>query len=254
VSKRPGAVVTIVQDEPVFLPIWLRYYSRFYGQDDLYVLDHGSTDGSTDGPGFVRVPLSHPTHDVAWMRDMMQRQQHELLERYRTVICVDVDEIVAPDPTQGTLADYVSRFDEEFVNCRGHEVIHVPNAEPPIDPRNGVLRQRSHWFANPVYSKPVLASAPMVWGGGLHSRVDGQVNEDPGLALIHLHRMDFELCLARHKQQSSRPWNKADLDYGWGYQNRITELGDFTTWFFEDSCGGGPVEIERIPEHWRDVV
>ena len=105
-SKRPGAVVTIVQDEPVFLPIWLRYYSRFYGQDDLYVLDHGSTDGSTDGPGFVRVPLSHPTHDVAWMRDMMQRQQHELLESYRTVICVDVDEIVAPDPTQGTLADY----------------------------------------------------------------------------------------------------------------------------------------------------
>ena len=47
----------MVYNEAVFLPIWLRYYSRFFAPDDIYVLDHESTDGSTSGSGFVRIPV-----------------------------------------------------------------------------------------------------------------------------------------------------------------------------------------------------
>jgi Ricin-type beta-trefoil lectin domain-like len=32
------AVVTIVRDESVFLPIWLRYYRQFFSAQDMYVL------------------------------------------------------------------------------------------------------------------------------------------------------------------------------------------------------------------------
>jgi hypothetical protein len=63
----------------------------------------------------------------------------------------------------------------------------------------------------------------MSWHGGLHATTDGEVREDPRLYLIHLHRMDYELCFARHQQRTALPWNQRDLDEGWGYQNRITD-------------------------------
>ena len=45
--KRRKAAFTIVKNEPVMLPIWLSYYSKHFDLQDLYVLDHQSTDGST---------------------------------------------------------------------------------------------------------------------------------------------------------------------------------------------------------------
>jgi len=62
-------VLTIVHNEAVFFPIWLRYYSRFFAPDDIYVLDHETTDGSTDGDGFVRIPVEHECVDMRWLRD-----------------------------------------------------------------------------------------------------------------------------------------------------------------------------------------
>ena len=50
-TRKRRAVVTMVHNESVFLPIWLRYYSRFFAPEDIYVLDNDSTDGSTDRGG-----------------------------------------------------------------------------------------------------------------------------------------------------------------------------------------------------------
>jgi hypothetical protein len=53
----------MVRDEAVFFPIWLRY-SRYFALE-ASTLDHGTTDGSTDGGGFVRIPVKHRTVDHA---------------------------------------------------------------------------------------------------------------------------------------------------------------------------------------------
>jgi hypothetical protein len=253
-----SAVVTMVRNESVFLPIWLRYYSRFFSPEDIYVLDHGSNDGSTAGGGFVRIPVEHPVVDWGWHRDAIQAQQHALLERYDTVLVTDVDEIVAPDPATGDLGAYLAAFaasGRDFVTCRGYEVIHMRDQEPPFDPARGVLAQRGWWFFNPAYSKPLLARVPMHWHGGMHNRTDGLVAEDGCLHLLHLHRMDYDLCLARHQQRVSVPWNARDWNEGWGYQNRIVEPESFARWFYEDSCVSGfPVVPEPIPPAWRAVV
>ena len=63
----------------------------------------------------------------------VQESQHGLLESYDVVLVTDVDEIVAPDPGRGTLGDYIDRFDEEYVNCLGDEVLHLLDREPPLD-------------------------------------------------------------------------------------------------------------------------
>ena len=122
----------MVHNEPVFLPIWLGYYSRFFDPPNIYVFDNESDDGSTDRDGFVRMPVRHNRVDHTWMLRTIQDFQHELLDRYDVVLVTDVDEIVAPDPRWGTLGEYLDRFDEEWVNCLGYELLHVREEEPPL--------------------------------------------------------------------------------------------------------------------------
>lgn len=251
-ARKRRAVLTLVRDEATFFPIWLDYYSRFFAPEDIYVLDHQSTDGSTDRGGFVRIPVEHDDYDMLWMRRMVEEHQRDLFDSYDVVLATDVDEIVAPNPEIGTLRDYIDRFDEEFVNCLGYEILHMHETEPSFDPSRPVLEQRSHWFANDGYSKPALSSQPTQWVPGFHQRVDGRFNPDPDLRLIHLHRLDFEICRQRHSARSAMSRNQLDIDAGWSAHNLITEGEEFERWFYADSSSiGVDLVPELVPAPWR---
>jgi hypothetical protein len=256
-SRKRRAVVTIVHNEAVFLPIWLRYYSRFFAPEDIYVLDNDTTDGSTDGDGFTRVRAPKDRVDHVWMAETLAAFQHELLDRYDVVLVTDVDEIVTPLPQWGTLGAYIDRLDEEFVNPLGYEILHLPDREPALDLTRPILDQRRYWFANDAYDKPMLATVPMAWVPGLHASADGRHNYDPDLRLIHLHRMDYDLCRSRHSDRARRSWNERDLDQGWADYNRIDRGDSFDRWFLTSSgfeSEGIEIVLERIPESWRGVV
>ena len=253
-SPRHGsrALITMVHNEPVFLPIWLRYYSRWFRPDDIYVLDNETDDGSTDRPGFVRIPVDHDTVDHTWMVRTIERLQHELLDRYDLVLVTDVDEIVTPVPEWGTLGDYLDRFDEEWVNCLGYELLHVPESEPPLRLERPILDQRGHWFFNDGYNKAALATAPLTWKPGFHGRADQHFNLDPDLRLIHLHRMDHGICRERHRTRKRKAWAAEDAARGWAVHNQISEDAEFDRWFSEDSGFPLiPIRLERIPATWR---
>jgi hypothetical protein len=253
-ARRRRAALTIVHNEPVFFPVWLGYYSRFFAADDIYVLDHETSDGSTVRDGYVRIPVTHETVDHTWMVRTIEEHQHELLDRYDVVLVTDVDEIVAPDPEFGTLGNYIDGFEEEFVNCLGYELIHLVDREGPYDPSRKVLDQRGYWFANDVYDKPALATEPMRWQPGFHRREDGRWRLDPDPYMIHLHRMDYEICLARHHYRQGRAWNDRDLALGWARHNRITDEAEFARWFYEDSnLDWTEIVIEPIPAAWSGL-
>ncbi len=113
-SSGRRAVVTMVHNEAVFLPIWLRYYSRFFSPEDIYVLDHETTDGSTDREASYasRSPTSRVDH--AWMASTDRAGcSASSSTRHDVVLATDVDEIVAPDPQRGTWASTIDRFGEE---------------------------------------------------------------------------------------------------------------------------------------------
>jgi hypothetical protein len=256
-SRPPGrrAALTMVHDEPAFLPIWLDYHRRFFEPEDIYVLDNDTTDGSTAGGGFVRIPVAHDRVDHTWMVDTIAAKQRELLDTYDVVVVTDVDEVIAPDPAWGTLGDYLDRFDEEWVNCLGYEVLHLPDREPPLELGKPLLAQRHFWFANDGYDKAAIASVPVDWKPGFHGRVDERWNLDPDLRLIHLHRIDVEVCRTRHMTRARRRWNDADVDANWARHNLLTEGEDFERWFLEDSSSAGiDIHLEPIPEAWRGVL
>jgi hypothetical protein len=248
------AVVTLVRDEQVFLPIWLRYYRQFFAAQDTYVLDHGGADKLADQFEFTRIPVRQPVFGAEWQREVIQHHQHDLVDRYDVVLFADADEIVAPDPRSGDLGDYLDNFDQDFVTCQGYEVLHSVDHEPSFDLARPVLSQRSFWYRNDVYSKSLLARVPMLWHLGFHHRLDLRKNIDPTLYLIHLHRMDYETCLARHQNRAAFPRADKDRANDWGYQNRITDPDAFRQWFYQDSCGTGLIEPEEIPPHWHDLV
>ncbi len=249
------AALTIVHNEPVFFPIWLGYYSRFCSPEDIYVLDHETTDASLSGDGFVRIPVSHETVDHRWMVAAVEAQQHRLLEAgYDVVLVTDVDEIVAVDPAVGTLAEYLDRFDQPFVNARGYELIHRVDREGPYESSRPILGQRGFWFANNIYDKPAVATVPMRWKPGFHRGVDGSMRPDSDLYLIHLHRMDYDICLARHRYRAARAWNDHDVSEGWAKHNRVVDEEEFARWFYEDSNAfWTELVIEPIPAAWRGV-
>ena len=252
--RKRGAVLTMVRDEGVFLPIWLRYYSRFFAPEDIHVLDHETSDGSTDGGGFVRIPVSHDSVDMTWMMETVTEHQHDLIDRYDVGLVIDVDEIVAPDPRWGTLGDYIDRFDEPFVNCLGYELLHLRDEEPAYDPNRPVLEQRGHWYPNDDYDKPALATEPMAWKPGFHRRADDGFSLDPDLRLIHLHRMDYDICLTRHRRLSARTWSAETTASGWAAHNRVTDEQEFERWFTEESSDTNiGIALERIPEAWRGL-
>jgi glycosyl transferase family 2 len=253
-ARKRRAVLTIVHNEAVFLPIWLGYYSRFFAPEDIYVLDHETRDGSTAGDAFVRIPVAHETVDHTWMVRTIEQHQHELLDRYDVVLVTDVDEIVAPNPAWGTLGEYINGFEEEYVNCLGYEILHLVDRERPFDLSRKVLDQRRYWFANEIYDKPALATEPMRWKPGFHRTEDGRMRPDPDLRLIHLHRMDYEICRERHRHRQARSWNERDVTLDWATHNRITEEAAFAHWFYEDTnVAWNEMIVERIPATWRGV-
>jgi hypothetical protein len=185
----------------------------------------------------------------------IERQQRTLLEKdYDAVLVTDVDEIVAPRPECGTLGDYIDGTDEDFVTCFGYELIHMVDREGPFDPSRRVLDQRGFWFHNYAYSKPALTTTPTRWLAGFHAREDGRTQLDPDLCLIHLHRMDYEICLERHRYRRGRHWNERDLSLNWARHNLIVDEAEFARWFYGDnSMDDLEISVEPMPASWRGL-
>src|ERR1700760_247982 len=98
--RLPLAVSTMVYNEPIFLALWLKYYSRQLGAENCYVVDHGSDDYSTRAVEgrcpVLRLPRT--PHDDGQRVRIMGKFTESLLELYERVIYVDVDEFIVPDP------------------------------------------------------------------------------------------------------------------------------------------------------------
>lgn len=254
---RPAAAFTIVQNESWFLPIWLQYYTRHFDRSDLYVLDHDSTDGCTTGISDRCTPVQvhrDRSFDHTWLSGTVSAFQAFLLRSYERVLFVEADEIVAPDPAvYGGLRDYIARCRVPVARCTGFEVVHYRDEEPPILLDAPLLAQRKYWHASELYSKPLLASEPVTWERGFHlASSHRRIKADPNLFLIHLHRLDYDACVARHRKSAAATWNERDLAEGHGMQNRLTDQSaDFLKWYYRGVDNG---ERMPIPNRIKDLL
>lgn len=258
ISAGRRAAFTIVQNEARFLPIWLGYYRRIFDPSDIWVLDHGSDDGSTDSlEGSCNVIPVHRSEsfDHAWLVGVVEDFQRFLLRSYETVLFAEADEFVVADPARyPDLGAYIDELEAPAACCTGYNVVHYPD-EPPLRFDEPLLRQRRYWHpARRWYSKRLLSRIPLSWHYGFHDEFNAaSVKPDPELYLVHLHRVDYDYCLERHRAVTARPWYREDRKRDLGRHYRVVEPDEFRDWFFNGYDLEG-TEREPMPDRVREVL
>lgn len=199
------AVVTMVYNEPHFLPIWLRYYAKHFGEACCYIVDHGSTDGSTNrlcGANIIRIPRS-PLDDRK-RGAFISQLCSSLLNWFDTVIYTDVDEFLVPDPeAYSSLDDFCQKNKSPVVWAIGINLYHIASAEPPIEADLPILTQRQWGRFAFAMCKPLVTRVPITWTPGFHS-CDHTMKFEP-LFLFHLHHYDFPTALDRLSKTRTTP-------------------------------------------------
>jgi Glycosyl transferase family 2 len=129
------AIVTMVYNERVNLPIWIRHYTRHCPGATLFVIDHGSDDGSSQGlSGVHLVPVPRTPFDDQTRTELVADFQHALLRLYDVVIYTDCDEMLVADPRlHASLASFLAGTNSDVIAPIGLNVHHLLGFEPPID-------------------------------------------------------------------------------------------------------------------------
>lgn len=131
--RRAAAVFTIVCREPIFLPIWLKYYSLHFDAEDIYILHHivpsAPEDLCTADVHCTVIRVAHEFFDPVWLRNVVCKHQSLLLDKYAAVLFAEVDEIIVPDSRDypGGLREFIERFAHTQLmtaRCTGWELHH----------------------------------------------------------------------------------------------------------------------------------
>lgn len=195
-GKKKAAVFTKVKNGHQMIQIWYRYYSQFFADEDIYLLDYGETDGSTAdfGCNIIKVDALYFSKEgyLQKSRDLTNNFKTELLKKYQYIVYSDYDEIIYHPKGLDT---YLELLNADTISCNGYEIYQTPE-ETTIDFQQPVLSQRSSWFKWDLYNKPLITKIDFKWDLGFHS-IQDRPNPpvDPNLLLIHLHKIDKQRAL-----------------------------------------------------------
>lgn len=241
--KRKCAVFTIVKNEKYFLPIWLKHYKRFFDNQDIFVLDHQSNDGSTEDLDVNVVPVNNDVaFDHQWLVEVVQAFQRRLLQDYDCVLFAESDEILYS--TEHNLDEMISKFmaeDNDYIICTGFEITQNIGNEPELKKDSSIIENRNFWYANSQYNKPLLTKVPLQYAWGFHNLAHypehgGRLGKY-GFTMAHLHRVDFELMMERHEERVKN-WNLKDDGYA-GWHHKVAERQELMDYFnlpFKEGC------------------
>ena len=264
------AAFTIVQNEDMFSRIWVDYYSKFIPKQHLYILNHNSTtskslqhlkDFRSEGVNVIDVHREL-SFDHLWLRSTVESFQAFLLKSYNVVLFAEADEIITvhPEARHNNLTDYISdRFkaDEELcLRCTGYSIEHNPEAEPPLQLKYPLLAQRAYWRKAPTFNKPLISNHPSKWHYGFHW-LRNWVKQpcDPHLILLHLHKIDYDMCVNKHKEQASRKWSEPDKRGNVGTHNLMSDGPAFKRWYFSGfTFQGEGSDLVKYPEFVKSVI
>lgn len=201
-NKKPLAIVTMVYNEGLQLARWVRHYTQEVDSlSDLYVINHGSTDGSIDylPPKINVTNLGRLEGNglQSWRANYVSNYVNKLNEIYNIVIHIDCDEYLVVDPDiEKNLLCYFNSTYKFSTHAIGFDVLHNVSDEPPLA-LNKISEVRRYIQFVGAMCKPVVshASHPMKWVSGFHlSNIFPKFND---LYLFHGRYSDLESGLKR---------------------------------------------------------
>jgi Glycosyl transferase family 2 len=231
------AVITFTYNEAVNLPIWLRHYGTNFGEANLFIADRGSNDGSLGAIGEANLlRLPRDSFDEYQKTDFISSFHRSLLNFYDAVIITDCDELLVADPQKyQNLRHYMETTSHDYVSGLGLEVLHIINAELPIDLSKPILSQRRYANFYSAGCKCLISRVPTIWLPGFHS-CNHVPRIDPDLYMIHTKLMDYGAAMNRQQVNIDTKWSQRSLEQNLGAHHRF----DFKT--FVHQCFLVPID------------
>jgi len=251
------AAVGCFYNEVDFTRMWYDYYSDHFDQKDIWMLDDGS-DGNLFEGFKCNVEVINSKTPEGEMRGQvddghisghtMRIIKQLLASGYKYVLRADADEFIVADPEiySGGLREFIDRFDGEFVQCSGYDVVDVGTV--PLDTsKRPWLTQRMTWHRNwQHYCKVAITSCDPGWGAGWHTTKwtnnwvrEVVPTEREDVRLIHMHYSCRELLRRR--------WlNRRHTDGRYDVRNVESAINN------QFNSIGMP--NEQIPDKWRSAL
>ena len=124
-TKKNICFATFARNESIRLPIWLNHYRQFITDEDIYVIDQNTTDGSTSNLTCNVISEPHEgVFDHAWLRQMLTRNLKELLKKYHIVILTECDELMVTHNNEN-LKDYLIKTYKQYPLKNGSTPLHL---------------------------------------------------------------------------------------------------------------------------------
>jgi hypothetical protein len=217
------AAMTFVLNESVNLPIWIRHYGGNFGHENLFVVDRGSDDGSTDDLGRInKIRVPRAEFDEHQKTSFLTSIHRGLLEYYDAVVYTDCDEIIVPDPARyAGLRQYIETRDFEYATCVGLNIHHVLTLEPPLDFGKPILSQRKYALFRVATCKTAISRVPINWLPGFHV-ADKPPRIDPELFVFHTRFMNYVTSIERHLFYLQIEWSERSLAENFGAHARYS--------------------------------
>ena len=269
------AVVTRNYNDEIFLPIWLKYYSRWFNDSDIYVIDDHSSDGSITRALEVTAFNLWMAELTETFTDHIKIEQiklavRDLLESYACVIYCDPDELLIADPEKYPegLGQYIAAFvhsEKQFIEATSRSVMHFAY-EDAIDLERPILEQRDFWFKELYYDKPILTKLVLNWALGMscvsigyrtdknreeeYFMMDISHHNDSDLILLHLKRMDLDIW--RDKLEAIQSSGRLGEIRGHNWYYRPSFDGKEALKFFY--TGFMNSMFEPIPDKFKKII
>lgn len=253
--KKKSAIFTIVKDESYYLDKWLKYYSQYFNNEDIYVLDHQTKDGSTDNLNCNVIEIVNElAFDHLWLVQQVENFQKNLLEEYEVVIFTEVDEILYSlnQSFDYFVEEFRNNDDLLFLTSIGYEIKQDVGNEKALDQTDNIMEHRTYWFKYPSYDKTLITKIPLKYEVGFHNCDKPKIFGN--LFLLHLHRVDLDLMIER-RQKRATTWNlkKDDIKNGWGVYHQQGEIEEIKHHFDHDFRGNIIIN-ELIPEEHKKSI
>ena len=250
-DKKLFGIFTTAKNQSTFLPIWLDYYSKIVSMQDIYILDDGSTDGSTDNLDCNVIKIDHPfAQDHVHITDMVNNMQSKMLQKYQYIMYAQTDGIVKHLQYENLL-DYIKHLKDKQlgnIRCRGVQIWHNRQKQKDYNPKESILSQRNYWFSNDAYSVPCISNYKLNYTMCFH-QADNMCNYiQQNLLFIHLHRFDYNLHMSR--KLSFNSLIRVNQSPQWGWQNKLSTQKQIHDYFVMPyNCN----KIESIPENIKNM-
>lgn len=231
------AVICTVYNEAILLPLWLTYYGTEFGLENLYLIDDGSTDGSTDNLGAVNViKIDQPEIDQERRCRDVSFFHNEIKRHYDAAIYVDIDEFLVVDPLIGVgLRDFIARSPLLHFNAMGLNVLQDRASEPDYAGDRPVFEQRRFVQFERMYCKQPIHKAPVFWEVGFHTTTQPFAMA-AGLYLFHLRAFDSQISIARINGRNKLAWSEQSLRRNHGWQNRLDQQSYLARFYISDGA------------------